>query len=278
LNKKEKVTMVFGLLGNPVGHSLSPLMHNAAYREIQLDAVYVSFCVNDLEGAIRGIRALDIKGVSVTIPFKTAVLPLLDEVDECARAIGAVNTIVNDCGRLTGFNTDWIGLVRSLEESTDLKGKTFAVIGAGGTARAAVFGIRERGGVPVVVNRSEERGRRLAFEFGCRFFRLDEIEKVEADCLINTTPAGMAPQEETMPVDGRNIARFRWVFDVIYRPWRTRFLEEAEKAGAETMNGARMLVYQGAEQIRLWTGQKPPVALMHRVVRKQLEAEKSGGL
>jgi len=278
LNKKEEVTRVFGLLGNPVGHSLSPLMHNAAYREMQLDAVYVPFCVNDLEGAVRRIRALDIRGVSVTIPFKTAVLPLLDDVEESARTIGAVNTIVNDCGHLTGFNTDWTGLVRSLEELTDLRGKTFAVLGAGGTARAAVFGIRERGGIPLVVNRSEERGRRLALEFGCRFFCLDEIEKVEADFLINTTPVGMAPREEAMPVDRRNIGRFRWVVDVIYRPWRTRLLEEAEKAGAETMNGAEMLVYQGAEQIRLWTGQEPPAALMRRVVRELLEAEKTGDL
>ena len=267
----KKGTQIFAIFGNPVGHSLSPAMHNAAFSEMGLDAVYVPFCVKDIEGAIRGIRALGIRGVSVTIPFKTAVMPLLDEVEEAARIIGAVNTIANDDGILRGFNTDWSGLVHSLEESLDIRGRTFAIIGAGGTARAAVFGILKQGGIPVIVNRTQEKGEQLAREFGCRFSPLAKIRDVEADCLINTTPVGMAPLENQTPMERRESARFAWVMDVIYRPDRTRLLREAQEAGCKTINGLGMFLYQGADQLRLWTGQEPPMALMRRVVRQQLE-------
>ncbi len=269
-------TQMFALFGNPVGHSLSPVMHNAAFRSMRMDAVYFPFCVTNLEGAVRGIAELGFRGVSVTIPFKTAVMAHLDRVEESARAIGAVNTILNDSGSLVGFNTDWTGLVRSLGESMEIRGRTFAVIGAGGAARAALFGLREEGGVPVVVNRSAARGEGLAREFGCPFFPLEEIGKVEADCLINTTPVGMSPDVNGTPVGRSDVARFRWVMDIVYSPLETRLLREAREAGCRTISGLGMFVHQGGEQIRIWTGQEAPVALMRQVVLQKLEVEKMG--
>ncbi len=186
-------TQIFGLFGNPVKQSLSPLMHDAALAEMKVGGKYVPFCIRDLASAISGIRGMGIRGVSVTIPYKVTIMAHLDEVDGDAIEIGAVNTVVNNKGRLKGFNTDWIGLVQSLKEVVDIKGKVFAVLGAGGTARAAVFGIYREGGIPVIVNRNVGRGEHLARELGCSFYPLKDIDKVRADCLINTTPVGMMP-------------------------------------------------------------------------------------
>jgi len=266
-------TELYGLFGNPVAHSLSPLMHNCAFREMKLDAIYVPFLVEDLEGAVCALRALNIRGVSVTIPFKTAVLPLLDEVDDSARAIGAVNTILNRDGKLRGFNTDWVGLAGCLGEAIEIRGRTFAIIGAGGAARAAVFGILEKGGRPIVMNRTVEKGEALGREFGCSFRPLNDISTIEADGLINTTPVGMTPDEAKTPVRRGDLSRFRIVMDVIYNPLGTRLLREAAEAGCRVVDGLGMFVRQGAEQIRIWMGREPPVSLMHQIVRRQLEEE-----
>ncbi len=261
---------LYALIGNPVGHSLSPLMHNCAYKEMGLNAQYVIFCVDDLQNAISGLRAIDIKGVSVTIPFKTEVIQYLDEVDGDARKIGAVNTIVNEGGIFKGKNTDWLGIVLALKEAMEIKGKTFVVLGAGGTARAALFGIMAEGGLPVIVNRTEEKGRRLAREWGLPFRPLSEIRDIEADCLINTTPAGMYPLTAESPLPPDALPNFGSIMDVVYNPLRTRLLEEAERAGCRIISGADMFVHQGAEQIRIWTGKEPPRALMREVVINRL--------
>lgn len=261
---------VYALIGNPVGHSLSPIMHNSAYREMGLNARYVSFTVADLDNAIRGIRALGIKGVSVTIPHKVEVIRYLDEVDEDARKIGAVNTIIHEGGKLKGANTDWRGIVLTLQKAMDIKGKTFAVLGAGGTAQAAIFGILREGGLPLVVNRTEDKGLRLALTWGCPFESLARIGRVKADCLINTTPVGMYPLTDSFPLPRAALSNFRWVMDVIYNPLQTRLLSEAESAGCGILSGLDMFVHQGAEQINFWTGKEPPRALMREVVKNQL--------
>ena len=261
---------IFGILGNPVKQSLSPLMHDAALKKMKIAAKYLPFCIRDIGSAARGIRGIGICGASVTIPFKVAVMKHLDEVDADARKIGAVNTIVNDNGRLKGFNTDWIGLVQSISEVTDIKGKVFAILGAGGTARAAVFGIEREGGIPVIVNRNVARGENLAKEWGCHFYPLSELVRVRADCLINTTPVGMLPNIDESPVSGTILVNYRWVVDVIYNPLKTRLMWDAEKAGCITVPGLGMFVDQGAEQIRLWTGQEAPREFMKQVVRERL--------
>lgn len=264
-------TALYALIGNPVAHSLSPLMHNRAYQELKLEARYVAFCVSDLENALRGIRALQISGVSVTIPFKVEVMKYLDEVDEVARKIGAVNTIVvNEQGKLIGNNTDWRGIVRTLQEIGEINGRSFVVLGAGGTAQAAIYAITAAGGFPIIVNRTEETGRRLALAWGIPFYPLAEIDRLNADCLINTTPVGMYPDIDASPVPAGVLHNFRWVMDVIYHPLQTRLLREAEKAGCGVLSGLTMFVHQGAEQIKLWTGQEPPRELMLEEVKKYL--------
>ncbi len=261
---------IFGLLGNPVKHSLSPLMHNAALREMKIAGKYLPFCVRDIASALGGIRGVGIRGVSVTMPYKVAVMEHLDEVDGDAREIGAVNTIVNDSGRLTGLNTDWIGLVKSIKDVTDIRGRVFAILGAGGTAKAAIFGIRREGGTPVIVNRNIARSESLAREWVCPFYPLSEVAKVRADCLINTTPVGMVPNIDESPVRGDILANYQWVMDVIYNPLKTKLIGDAEKAGCITIWGINMFVNQGAEQIRLWTGQEAPRDIMKQVVMERL--------
>ena len=261
---------IFALLGNPVKQSLSPLMHDAALNKMKIAAKYLPFCIQDIGSAVRGMKGIGISGVSVTVPFKVAVMEHLDEADDDARKIGAVNTIVNDNGRLKGFNTDWIGLVQAISEVTDIKGKVFAILGAGGTARAALFGVEREGGIPVIVNRNVARGENLAKEWGCSFYPLSELGRVRADCLINTTPVGMIPNIDESPVSDAVFANYRWVMDVIYNPLKTRLMRDAEKAGCITVPGLGMFVHQGAEQIRLWTGQEAPREFMKQVVMERL--------
>ncbi len=258
------------LLGNPVGHSLSPLMHNAALHALGQEGRYDAFCVYDLAAAVQGIRGMDIRGASVTIPFKSAVMKYLDDISEDALQIGAVNTIINSNGRLAGANTDWLGITVTLQEAMTVKGKKIAIIGAGGTARAAAYGIIKEGGLPVIVNRTEENGRCLALEFNCPFYSLSEMEKIEADCLINTTPVGMYPHIDQSPVDSGLLDGCKYVMYVIYNPLKTKLLKDAEHQGCRVLTGLDMFVHQGAEQIKLWTGKEPDRALMKKVVKERL--------
>ena len=258
------------LLGNPVGHSLSPLMHNAALQKMGIKENYSALCVQDVGGAIQGIRALNIRGASVTIPLKIVVMKFLDDIDDDVLAIGAINTIVNDEGRLTGYNTDWLGLILTLQKTISIKNKTFAIIGAGGTARAAAYGISKEGGIPIIINRTLEKGKVLANEFKCPFYALADAGKIKADCLINTTAVGMYPHVDTSPVKATVLAGYKYVMDVIYNPLKTKLLADAEKQGCHVFSGVDMFVNQGAEQLKLWTGKEPPRALMKRVILERL--------
>ncbi len=260
----------FALFGNPVSQSLSPLMHEAAFRRMGIAAVYTACRVGDASEVIRRIREDGIGGASITIPFKETVMALLDAVDPDAAAIGAVNTIVNSGGRLTGFNTDAPGFLRDLGEWMAIEGKVFAVLGAGGAARAALFALKGAGGMPIVVNRTAERSRTLAGQFGCRWATAEEIGGLRADCLINTTPLGMIPDTSRTPLEEQYLPHFPQVMDMIYNPLQTRLLREAEGAGCAVRSGVGMFVHQGAEQIRLWTGQEPPREEMRRVVLERL--------
>jgi shikimate dehydrogenase len=261
----------YALFGNPVGHSLSPLMHNAAFRALGVRASYEAHCVENLDLSVRLIREKPLAGVSVTLPVKGAVMAFLDEVDEDAREIGAVNTIKNESGQLIGLNTDWMGLTAAMQEHFSLAGKTIAVLGAGGAARAAVYGILRKGGIPIVFNRSRDKAESLARWFGCEAQPLTRLGRVEADVLVNATPAGMSPMIDETPVDQRRLPRFRWVVDTIYNPLETRLLREAKAAGCGAIAGLSMFIRQGAEQIRIWTGLEPPVELMTRVVKTALK-------
>jgi|MudIll2142460700_1097286.scaffolds.fasta_scaffold40649_2 shikimate dehydrogenase len=261
---------LFALFGNPVAQSLSPLMHLAAYGAMGIPARYEAFQVGNPEEMIRLIREQNIRGASVTIPLKTAVMAFLDEVDEDARIIGAVNTIRNIGGRLEGFNTDWCGLTHSLRERLDIRGQRFAVLGSGGAARAAVFGIAREGGIPIVFCRNQETGKALSRDLGCLSLPLSRLQTASAYGLVNATPVGMAGGEGETPVDRSVLSRLEWVMDMIYNPLRTRLLQDALASGCGVIDGLSMFVYQGAEQIRIWTGKEPPVDIMAVVVREEL--------
>lgn len=263
--------MILALFGNPVGHSLSPLMHRTAYREMRINAIYVPCCVRILEEAVRGVRGMGIRGVSVTIPFKEEVCHYLDELEESAARIGAVNTVVNEDGRLCGYNTDWLGFVRDLKEFMPVQGKTFGVLGAGGAARAVLFGILKEGGRAVVLNRTTRKGEILAKEFGCPFLPLSEPDGLEVDCVVNTTSVGMAPRIENSPLEEKIFDKVSRVVDIVYHPLETRLLKDARRAGCSTRSGLGMFVHQGAEQIKLWTGLEPPLESMKQTVREMLE-------
>ena len=271
---KEGPARIYGVLGNPIGHSLSPAMHNAAFEAKGVGARYVAFQSSDLKGSIIGMRALGICGMSVTIPFKTAVMPHLDRLDPLAAEIGAVNTILNDDGRLTGYNTDGAGAMKALETVMDPMGKRCLLVGAGGAARGIGFMARERGMTLLVANRSRERGRELAGFLESTFIPLEEIGEVEADVLIQTTPVGMFPNEKASPVPDSVLQKGMVVMDAIYNPLETKLLKTAKDSGCRIIGGLEMFIHQGGEQFRLWTGLKPPLNVMRNAVLSAFREQK----
>ena len=279
-------TGLCGVIGDPIEHTMSPVMHNAAFRETGLDYVYTASRVRseELGEAIRGMRTLNIRGLNVTIPHKVAVIPFLDEVDVLAEKIGAVNTIVNDNGVLKGYNTDASGFLQALlEKGVDPQGKRVLVLGAGGASRAVSLALGERGARLVILNRLEELD--WAHELAARIGRLFDTEVksgeltrdntaealVETDILVNTTSVGMSPETDRTPVDADLLRPGLVVFDIVYNPLRTRLLSEAEAAGAETVYGIDMLAWQGALAFEKWTGVQAPVDLMKREAIRLLE-------
>lgn len=258
-------TALCGVILHPAGHTRSPAMHNAAFRALGLDAVYLAFDVppEALADAVRGARALRIRQLAVSLPHKEAVMELLDEVEETARTIGAVNTVTLRGGRLVGSNTDWIGAVRALERETGLEGRRAVVLGAGGAARGVVFGLVRRGARVTVLNRTRSRAEALARSLGAAGAGpLEELPRLEYDVLVQTTSVGLRGDES--PVPPAWIRPGAVVLDAVYDPPETRLLREARARGARIVPGKWMLVYQAAEQIRLWTGREPPVEVMAR--------------
>jgi shikimate dehydrogenase len=266
----DQYTEVYGVIGKPVRHSLGPAMHNAAFREKWINAVYLAFEPVDLQDCIRGCRSMGIKGLSVTIPFKSDIIPFLDEADDFALRIGAVNTVVNTGNRLKGYNTDASGALRALEEMTDISNRRAVIIGAGGAARAIGYILKQRGLEVTIANRSVDRGMDLGRSLGCQFIQLDKLSDVRADILINTTPVGMSPNVDISPVTEKAFKEGQVVMDIIYTPLKTRFLAMAEDRGCQTINGLPMFIYQGAEQFRLWTGIEAPLDVMTEAVKKAL--------
>ena len=258
-------TELCGIVLHPAGHTRSPAMHNAAFAETGIDAAYLAFDVHPdrLEDALAGARALGVRQLAVSLPHKQAVLAHLDEVEPCARAIGAVNTITLRDGRLVGTNTDWIGAVRALERSRELAGARVVVLGAGGTARALVYGLVERGALVTVLNRTPERAQGLAEELGAAGVGpLRDLAQTPHEVLVNTTSVGLRTDDS--PVPAADLLAESLVMDVVYDPEETRLLRDARARGAHTITGKWMLVYQAAEQFREWTGREAPLELMAR--------------
>ncbi len=257
-------TEIYGILGNPVRHSMSPAMHNAAFTHLNLNKIYVPFEVHDATAALHGARTLGVKGLSITIPHKQAVIPLLDEIDPVAEKIGAVNTIKIEQGLITGSNTDWLGANRSLEEITDLADKKVLLLGAGGAARAIGFGLLEAGADLTLASRTKTSGQRLAAGLNCPWLPLANAKDYRGNILINATSVGMNPQAELSPFPAASLSCFTVVMDIVYAPLKTRLLQEAKLAGCQTISGLNMLLYQGAAQFELWTGQTAPLEIMRQ--------------
>jgi len=256
-------TQLCGVILHPAAHTRSPAMHNAAFAALGLDAVYVAFDVPPaaLAAAVAGARALGVRQLAVSLPHKEAVIAHLDEVEETALRIGAVNTVTLRGGRLVGANTDWLGAVRALERESRLEGRDVVVLGAGGTARAVVWGARARGARVAVLNRNRERAKRLATELDAQYAgALEDLAGRPCDVLVNTTSVGLRSDES--PVAAAAIPKQAVVFDAVYDPARTRFLRDAEARGARTIGGKWMLVHQAAEQIRIWSGREAPVDVL----------------
>jgi shikimate dehydrogenase len=266
-------TSLFGLIGNPVAHSLSPVMHNQAFAATGYNGIYLAFRVTDPVTAIKGIAALNFKGVSVTLPHKVAVMEYLDAVDETAARIGAVNTIVNNQGRLIGYNTDCAGALEALRTRTSIKDKSVALIGAGGTARAIGFGLVAAGGQVTILNRTRVSGERLAADLQAQFLPLDKWAANHYEILINTTPVGMHPETDATPIPKEDLSKDMVVMDIVYNPLETRFLKDAVASGCRIINGVDMFVFQGAQQFELWTGRKAPVEAMRQAVLEALKSK-----
>ena len=268
---------VHGVIGSPIGQSLSPPMHEAAFRRLGIEAAYLPFDVPPAELAdfLIAARLSGVGGLNVTIPHKRAVLPLLDSLDDDARRIGAVNTIIpmdGGDGAFLGANTDWTGAVRSLEEVTALPGRRVTVLGAGGSARAVLYGLAREGAEPVVISRNDRKAAALADEMGVAHAAFAGLEQAAGDILVNTTPVGMTPDHDGCPAPEAAIAAHDVVFDLVFHPERTPLLRKAAGLQKRTVPGLRMLVLQAAAASERWTGRPAPVQVMADAARKASSA------
>jgi 3-dehydroquinate dehydratase/shikimate dehydrogenase len=266
----DKATRVFGVAGNPISHSLSPLMQNTAFRRLNVNAVLLPLKARTLAELLTLALELPLAGVAVTMPLKQEVLPHLANMDPLTARIGACNTLRTGAdGKLYGFNTDVAGVVRPLEKRLKLKGARIAVLGAGGAARAAVFGLVEQGAEVFIVNRTHETALALARKAKAKALKHEQFAKAQFDVLVNSTPCGMAGSKATLPIKESEL-NAGLVFDLVYNPMETPLMKLAKARGIPVISGVEMFVQQGARQFEIWTGQPAPEAEMQRVVELAL--------
>jgi len=274
-------TEFFGVVADPVAHSLSPNIHNAAFAAAGLNKVYLPFRVSreQLKTFLADCDALGVKGLSVTIPHKEEVIELLDKVDDATREIGACNTIVWRDGKRLGYNTDARAAMASLdhlfggdETNSGLKGKPVLLLGAGGVSRAIAYGLSRRGADVFISSRTDARAEELASRFKCRTLPWAMRHSQQVELIVNGTPLGMHPNLDESPVDQRFLSHEMTVFDTVYNPEQTLLIKQAREAGCRTITGVDMFVAQAALQFKLFTGQTPPVDLMRSVVRRTISA------
>jgi shikimate dehydrogenase len=276
-------TKVCGVIGDPIEHTLSPIMHNAAFNALNLDYVFLAFKVKpaEVENAVNGMRALNIRGLNVTMPHKTPVLRFLDRTDLSAQIINSVNTILNRDNKLFGFNTDGVGALKALRENgVELKGRKVLLLGAGGAARAIAYTMAKEADELAVLNRSLKPAQELAKllektankKIVSGSLSPKEIQQnlQDSDVLINATSVGMKPKGEESPVAPRLLRPNLAVMDIVYNPIETKLAKDAMLAGAKVVSGVEMLIYQGAASFEIWTGKSAPVDVMRQAALNQL--------
>jgi len=271
IDQVDVATRVYGVVGDPVAHSLSPVIMNTAFRRENVNAVYLALHAKTLKDLLTCVKEIPIHGLSVTMPYKESILTHLDNTDSHTTKIGACNTVVRaQDGKLYGFNTDTAGIVRPLERRLNtLEGARILVLGAGGAARAAVFGLKERGCEVYILNRSLPAAKKLAHQARARIIKRPDLKKLAFDVIINATPVGMGNSRET-PLQDKEI-NARYVFDMVYDPSETRLLKLAKERGAQVIPGIEMFVHQAARQFEIWTGKPAPWDEMLRVVLLTLQ-------
>lgn len=268
----DAATRVYGVAGDPIQHSLSPAMMNAAFRRENVNAVYLALHAKALDDLMRCVREIPIHGLSVTMPYKQSIVKELDNSDALTTRVGACNTVVRgQDSNLYGFNTDVAGIIRPLEQRITIQGAKICVLGAGGAARAAVYALRERKADVTIVNRSGAKGQKLARSAHAKFARKTALRKLQFDVIINATPVGMGSSRQS-PLDEKEL-NAKIVFDLVYNPLETRLIRMARAKGLQVITGDEMFVHQGARQFEIWTGKPAPIQEMLHVVQTSLAAQ-----
>ncbi|HUR36889.1 MAG TPA: shikimate dehydrogenase [Terriglobales bacterium] len=280
IDQVDAATRVYGVAGDPIGHSLSPVMMNTAFRRENLNAVYLALHAKTQSDLMACVKDIPIHGLSITMPYKESILKVLDKTEPIAAKIGACNTVIrSQDGKLYGFNTDVAGVIRPLEQRMTISGSKFLVLGAGGAARAAVFGLKERGGEVYLMNRTSVTGQKLARQAHAKFVKRAQLAKLGTfDAVITATPVGMDRDDvkpgkaaDDKPLITEKELNARYVFEMVYSPMETRFTKMARAKGIHVIPGIEMFVHQGARQFEIWTGKPAPFEEMLRVVRHALE-------
>jgi shikimate dehydrogenase len=260
------------IIGDPVDHSLSPAMHNAAYKFLQIDDEYyfgrLNTKIEDLKKTIEACRILNIKGITCTMPHKLEVMQYLDQIDPIAKKIGAVNTVLNDNGNLIGYNTDWLGVKTPLDKLNIADHQlTAGVIGAGGASRAVVYALKSMGFKVKVFNRTIEKAKVIADDFHIEYSDFDRLDEIK-DCkvIFNATSIGMGEQSEQSPIPENLIHNNQIIFEAIYHPAETKLIKLARSKGAQIIHGLEMLLYQGTAQFEIYTGYMAPEEIMRKVL------------
>jgi len=270
IDSVDAATQVYGVAGDPVEHSLSPVMMNAAFRRETVNAVYLALHAKSLKDLLACVRDIPIRGLSITMPYKLAIVEELENSDPLTRLIGSCNTIVRSAdGKLYGFNTDVAGVVVPLEQRMHLEGVRILIVGAGGVARAAAFGLKSKGAEVFITNRTPEKAQTLARQAKVKAVKRSELAKLAFDVIINATPVGMG-NSKLSPLEEKEL-NTKYVFDLVYNPAETKLIRMARAKNLQVIPGLEMFVQQGARQFEIWTGKPAPVAEMGYVVTKALE-------
>ena len=275
IDQVDAATKVYGVVGDPVAHSLSPLMLNTAFRRENVNAVYLALHATKLSDLLACVRDIPLHGLSVTMPYKQEIIQHLDNTDAVTEKIGACNTVIRaQDGKLYGYNTDVTGVVRPLEQRLHLAGAKILVVGAGGSARAAVFGLKERGAEVFITNRTASVGQKLARQAHAKFLSRTNMRGLQFDVIVNATPVGMGGAKVS-PLNEKEL-NARILFEMIYTPAETRLVKMAHAKGLQVITGLEMFVQQGARQFEIWTGKPAPADDMQRVVAAALLARANG--